>query len=58
MLNEKIIKRLHITLTLFILSDGVPLFKNIDRRIKLNLLDIKRFNQFVEVDYEVNYMGS
>lgn len=56
MLNEKIINRLYITLTPFVLSDGIRLFKNIDRRIKFNLLGIKQFNQFVEVNYEVNYV--
>lgn len=56
MLNKKMINRLYVTLTPFILSDGVPLFNNVNQRIKLNLLDVKQFNQFVEVNYEVEYL--
>lgn len=41
LLNKKIINKLYVTIAPFILSDGVPLFNNIEQKIKLNLIDVK-----------------
>jgi len=55
MLNEQMINRLFVTIAPIILGDGVPLFKDIDQSIELKVMDVKQYNQFVELDYTVEY---
>lgn len=52
-LKEKLIDQLILTITPSIIGTGIPLFKDLSNEIELKLVDIKRFNQFAELIYEV-----
>nr|WP_207710036.1 dihydrofolate reductase family protein [Roseburia sp. 1XD42-34] len=52
-LQEKLLDELIITVAPAILGDGIPLFKKGNYQLDLSLKKTKRFNQFVELHYEV-----
>lgn len=53
LINLRILNSIYLTVAPFILSDGVSLFNDLVNKEKLYLRDVKRFNQFVELDYEL-----
>lgn len=53
LINLKIITSLKLTIAPTILTQGVELFNSIDERVKLHLRDVTKYNQFVELDYEI-----
>lgn len=52
-LKEKLIDELILTVAPTLIGNGIPLFKEDDLHLELSLKGIKRFNQFVELHYEV-----
>ena len=54
LINLKIITSLKLTIAPTILTQGVE-FNSIDERVKLHLRDVTKYNQFVELDYEIIY---
>ncbi len=52
-IKEKLIDELIVTITPVLLGKGIPLFRNNSFQTPLSLKGIKRFNQFVELHYEV-----
>ncbi len=52
-IKEKLVDELIISVAPILLGKGIPLFKNNDFQTLLSLKDINRFNQFVELHYEV-----
>lgn len=52
-LKEKLVDEIIITISPVILGSGIPLFRNNDFQTNLSLISINRFNQFVELHYEV-----
>lgn len=52
-IKEKLVDELIITIAPSLLGKGIPLFKNNDFQTSLTLKSINRFNQFVELYYEV-----
>lgn len=52
-IKEKLIDELIITIAPTLIGKGIPLFKEDDFELELSLKDIKRFNQFAELHYEV-----
>ena len=52
-LKEKLIDELILTVAPTLIGNGIPLFKEDDLHLELFLKGIKRFNQFVELHYEV-----
>ncbi|ATN03784.1 dihydrofolate reductase family protein [Staphylococcus capitis] len=53
LINLKIITSLKLTIAPTILTQGVELFNSIDEKVKLHLRDVTKYNQFVELDYEI-----
>ena len=51
-IEQHLIDEWIITIAPVIIGNGIPLFKNLDFGIRLNLKGIRRFNQFVELHYE------
>lgn len=52
-IKEKLVDELIITIAPRLVGKGIPLFKNNDFQTSLTLKSINRFNQFVELCYEV-----
>lgn len=52
-IKEKLLDEVIITVAPRLVGEGVPLFKNNDFQTSLTLKYINRFNQFVELHYEV-----
>lgn len=52
-LKEKLVDEFIITVAPVLIGKGIPLFKEDDLELKLSLKGIRRFNQFVELHYEV-----
>lgn len=52
-IKEKLIDEIIITIAPVLLGDGIRLFTNNDFQTFLRLKDINRFNQFVELRYDV-----
>lgn len=52
-IKEKLVDELIITVAPRLLGKGIPLFKSNDFQTSLTLKSINRFNQFVELYYEV-----
>lgn len=53
-IKENLIDEYIITITPHILGSGIPLFKENNPLINLNLIDTKRFGQFVQLHLKVN----
>ncbi|GIN87335.1 diacylglycerol kinase [Heyndrickxia sporothermodurans] len=53
-IKENLIDEYIITFTPHILGSGIPLFKENNPQINLNLIDTKRFGQFVQLHLKVN----
>ena len=52
-LKEKLVDEIIVTIAPVLLGNGIPLFKQNDFQTSLKLSKINRFNQFVELRYEV-----
>lgn len=52
-INEKFVDELIVTITPVLLGKGIPLFRNNSFQTLLSLKSINRFNQFVELHYDV-----
>ncbi|RLQ97403.1 dihydrofolate reductase family protein [Falsibacillus albus] len=52
-MKEKLIDEIRLTVAPTIIGKGIPLFSKGDFEFELELIDIKRFNQFVELNYVV-----
>lgn len=52
-IKEKLVDELIVTITPVLLGKGIPLFRNNSFQTPLSLKSINRFNQFVELHYEV-----
>lgn len=52
-IKEKLIDELIMTIAPILIGKGISLFKQGDYELELSLKDTKRFNQFVELHYEV-----
>ena len=52
-MKERLVNEFIITITPTLLGHGIPLFKQFDSEIELKLMGTRRFNQFVELHYEV-----
>ena len=52
-IKEKLVDELIVTITPVLLGKGIPLFRNNGFQTHLSLKSIKRFNQFIELHYEV-----
>ena len=52
-INETLVDELIVTITPVLLGKGIPLFRNNSFQTYLSLKSINRFNQFVELHYEV-----
>jgi len=52
-LKEKLVDEIRVTVAPAIIGKGIPLFKKGDYEMDLVLKGIKKYNQFVELQYEV-----
>lgn len=52
-INEKLVDEIRVTVAPVLLGSGIPLFKENNVQILLRLNSTNRFNQFVELRYEV-----
>ena len=52
-LKEQLVDELIVTIAPTVLGKGIPLFKEGDYQLDLSLKGMRRFNQFVELHYEV-----
>jgi dihydrofolate reductase len=52
-IKERLIDEFTITIAPTIIGSGIPLFKEIVFETELNLIGMRRFNQFVELRYEL-----
>lgn len=52
-IKEKLVDELMITVAPVLIGKGIPLFREGDFELELSLKGITRFNQFVELHYEV-----
>ena len=52
-IKERLVDEFIITIAPALLGHGIPLFREIDTEIDLKLTGTRRFNQFVELHYEV-----
>ena len=52
-MKEKLVDEIIITIAPVLIGSGIPLFKNYNFQASLSLKEINRFNQFVELHYEV-----
>lgn len=52
-IKEKLVDELIVTIAPVLLGKGIPLFRSNDFQTPLSLKSINRFNQFVELHYEV-----
>lgn len=53
LIKEKLVDELIITVAPILLGKGIPLFKEVDKQLNLTLKGTRKFNQFVELHYEV-----
>lgn len=51
-LKEKLVDRFIITIAPAIIGKGIPLFSESEIYMDLNLVNVRRFNQFVQLEYE------
>ena len=54
-LQEKLVDEIIITVAPVILGRGIPLFREGDYQLNLQLKGTKNFNQFIELHYEVKH---
>ncbi len=54
-LQEKLVDEIIITVAPVILGSGIPLFREGDYQLNLQLKGTKNFNQFIELHYEVKH---
>ncbi|MCL1820165.1 MAG: dihydrofolate reductase family protein [Oscillospiraceae bacterium] len=52
-IKEKLVNEIFVTVAPILLGKGVPLFKDNDFQTHLSLINVNRYNQFVELHYEV-----
>ena len=52
-MKERLVDEFIITISPILLGHGIPLFRKNDVELELKLLGTRRFNQFVELNYEV-----
>lgn len=52
-IGEKLVDEMIVTIAPVLLGDGIPLFKSNDFQTLLRLKSINRYNQFVELHYDV-----
>lgn len=52
-LKEKVVNELILTIAPSLIGRGIPLFKEGNDQLNLYLKGVRRFNQFVELHYEV-----
>ncbi|HEX3021972.1 MAG TPA: dihydrofolate reductase family protein [Lachnospiraceae bacterium] len=52
-MKEKLVDEIIVTISPVLLGNGIPLFRNNSFQTLLSLKSINRFNQFVELHYEV-----
>lgn len=52
-IKEKLVDEFIITIAPILIGQGIPLFNKNDFELELKLKGIRRFNQFVELHYEV-----
>ena len=52
-IKERLVDEFIITIAPTLLGHGIPLFRETDVEIELKLMGIRKFNQFVELHYEV-----
>ena len=52
-IKEKVVNELILTVAPSLLGKGIPLFKKENDPLELYLKEIRRFNQFVELRYQV-----
>jgi len=52
-MKEKLVDELFVTIAPVLLGKGIPLFKDNDFQTRLLLKNINRYNQFVELHYDV-----
>lgn len=52
-IKEKLVDEFIITMAPTLIGRGIPLFKEVDFEIELVLKSMRRFNQFVELHYEL-----
>ncbi|WP_160687729.1 dihydrofolate reductase family protein [Clostridium sp. C2-6-12] len=52
-IKERLVDEFIITISPIIIGSGIPLFNNNDFELELRLKGTRRFNQFVELHYEV-----
>lgn len=55
LINLNLLTSLQLTIAPTILSGGVSLFNEIDNKVDLKLRNVTQYNQFVELDYMINY---
>lgn len=53
LMKEELVDELIITVAPILLGKGIPLFKEVDKQFNLSLKEVRKFNQFVELHYEV-----
>lgn len=54
-IKERLVDEFIITIAPTIIGRGIPLFKEIDFEMELRLKNTRRFNQFVELHYELKH---
>jgi dihydrofolate reductase len=52
-IKERLVDEFIITISPTLIGHGIPLFNKIDFELELKLKGIRRFNQFVELHYEM-----
>lgn len=52
-IKERLVDEFIITIAPTLIGDGIPLFKKNDFELELKLKSMRKFNQFVELHYEV-----
>ena len=53
LMNENLVDELIIQIVPVLIGDGIPLFKRKNNQTKFLLKNINRYNQFVELNYEL-----
>lgn len=52
-IKERLVDEFIVTIAPTLIGSGIPLFKEFDFELELKLKDIRRFNQFAELHYEL-----
>jgi dihydrofolate reductase len=52
-IKERLVDEFIVTVAPALIGRGIPLFKEVDFELELKLKEVKRFNQFVELSYEL-----